>query len=187
MNEQAERVCLLSVDVWIRFTLPLGMSLSLQVRRYHKYVSSAFRVGSDVVVLKCFFWIFSHPRQTDPLDNPPEQLVDVSVSLRNVITGVDEEWFNRMTARYGSWVSASDYDVLTWGLFVFKKNSVSVSTTILLSGNNHGRPAVMICNLVITGELVFIQTRKVIPLSFCCSCLLATATAVSCLSSRLGW
>eukprot|EP00752_Nemacystus_decipiens_P001274 g1270.t1 len=52
-----------------------------------------------------------------------ENLVEVSLASRSVITGVNEEWFNKMVARYSSWVSASEYDVLTWGLLVFKKKS----------------------------------------------------------------
>lgn len=70
----------------------------------------------------CFY--FSLPAV--PLSQSPKQMVDVSVSLRTVTTGADDEWFDRMAARYGSWVSASKFDVLTWGLFVFKKQYVSV-------------------------------------------------------------
>lgn len=50
------------------------------------------------------------------------QLVEVSVSLKGVINGVDDEWYNKMAIRYGSWVSAAEFDVLTWGLLVLKKH-----------------------------------------------------------------
>lgn len=49
-------------------------------------------------------------------------MVEVTTAFRGVIEGVDGEWYNRMATRYGSWVSAAELDILTWGLFVFKKH-----------------------------------------------------------------
>lgn len=103
-SDQAQHVC--GVDVLCSFFCCWCFLLPLVKRPLH-----------------LLFFLSSVPGK--PSQQHPQQLVDVSVSLRSVIKGVDDEWFNRMAARYGSWVSAAEYGVLTWGLFVFKKKSVS--------------------------------------------------------------
>ncbi|CAN0361205.1 unnamed protein product, partial [Ectocarpus sp. 12 AP-2014] len=52
-----------------------------------------------------------------------QHLVDVIASLRGTIKGVDDEFLDRMTSRYGSWCVAAEFDVLRWGVIVFKKSS----------------------------------------------------------------
>ncbi|CAB1107923.1 unnamed protein product [Ectocarpus sp. CCAP 1310/34] len=58
-----------------------------------------------------------------------QHLVDVIASLRGTIKGVDDEFLDRMTSRYGSWCVAAEFDVLRWGVIVFKKSSTARSIT----------------------------------------------------------
>lgn len=54
----------------------------------------------------------------------------MSSSLKSQVKGVDDEWFNRMATRYSSWVTADEFNIVKWGVLVFRKKAVSTIQTL---------------------------------------------------------